>query len=135
MGDLSLTVVEGWHVREDDLELDDVQWSFALDQRHFGPRRLLVVTARADRTVSGVAYCGQTDPPVMGLRCCLHTLDDGASMAVAYSDEAVTSDPPPDLEERFEAARAAAGDYGIELVDWIMCDDLLFRSMRGTLRS
>ena len=133
MTELTMTIVEGWHLRDGDLDLDDVRWGFALGQRHFGPRQLLVATFRADGTLIGLAHCDQTDPPMMGLKCCLATLDDGAAVAIAYSDEAVTSEPPPDLEQRFEAAVEAAEEFGVELEDWIMCDDLAFRSIRESV--
>lgn len=116
-----------------DLRSEKDTWDFALDQRAFGPRRLLVVTARRDGRVLGLAHCGRTDPPEIGLAACLDSLDDGAEAAVAYCDEAVSEDPAPDLGDRFGAARRAAAQYGVYLVDWIMCDDTVFRSLRMLL--
>ena len=135
MHDLHLTIVDAFRFNGVDFDLSrlDNAWSFALDQRAFGPRRLIVVTAGQDGQVLGLAYCEGTEPPEAGLICCLDTLDDGAAAAIAYSDEPVAADPPADLEERFAAARAVAGEVGVHLVDWMMCDDTEFRSMRFTL--
>jgi hypothetical protein len=136
MNELQLTVVEGFRCRGVDLDLSTADfWKFALDQRHFGPRRLMVVTAGSDGRMLGLAHCGQTDPPEMGLKCCLASLDDGAATAVAYSDEPVGLEPPADLDDRFRMARAAADEFGVYLVDWLMCDDLDLRSMRFTIEA
>jgi hypothetical protein len=40
---------------------------------------------------------------------------------------------PRDLEKRFATGRAAAAEFGVHLVDWIMCDDIHLRGMRITL--
>lgn len=135
MNDLQLTVVEGFRCTRPDFDLATVDaWSIALDQRAFGPRRLLVVTATADGRMLGLAHCEQTDPPEMALRCCLRTLDDGAAAAVAYSDERVdAAPPPPGWATRFATARRAAAECGVHLVDWLQCDDILCRSMRFAL--
>ncbi len=134
MADLQLTIVEAYKFKGSDIDLSTVDaWDFALDQRAFGPRQLLVVTAGPDGQVLGLAHCEQTEPPEMALVCCLETLDDGAAAAVAYSDEPVGSEPPPGLAERFATARAAAKDHGVHLVDWMLCDDTELRSMRFTL--
>jgi hypothetical protein len=45
----------------------------------------------------------------------------------------VFADPPTGLRHRLDIARAAARESGVELVDWIMCDDTEMRSMRITL--
>lgn len=132
--DLRLTFVVGYHCSGDKFDLSgDDALRFALDQRAFGPRRLLVLTAREDGQVIGLAHCERIDPPEVGLKCCLAALDDGAAAAIAYSDEPVGLDDPPDLEERFAAARDAAAESGVHLVDWIVCDDIHLRSMRCTL--
>ena len=104
---------------------------FALDQRRFGPRRVVVVTCDLSGGVLGLAHCERTDPPERALGCCLAALDDGAGAAVAYSDEMVREGPPPvELEERLWAARAVALERGVQLVDWIVCDDLMVRSVK-----
>lgn len=41
--------------------------------------------------------------------------------------------PPAELAPRFALARSIALQYGIHLVDWIACDDDLFRSSRLAL--
>ena len=52
----------------------------------------------------------------------------------AFCDESVSDGPPPDdLTERFERACVTAAEYGVHLVDWIACDDQLFRSSRLAL--
>jgi hypothetical protein len=134
MSDQSTTIVEGYHYTGDDLDLSGPDfWSFALDQRAFGPRQLLVVTARCDGAVLGLAHCELTEPPELALKCCLDTLDDGAAVAVAYSDEPVSADPPIGLRYRLVAARVAARELGVHLVDWVMCDDMQMRSLHITL--
>lgn len=130
--DTSLITVEALRYTGKEIDLrTDESWSFALDQRAFGPRRLLVVTADRHGRVFGLSHCERTDPPEFALECCLDCLDDGAAAAVAYSDEPVASGPPPpDLADRFLTARGVARRYGVHLVDWIVCDDTLLRSMR-----
>ncbi len=118
-------------LHDDTLDLrGDTAWSIALDQRAFGPRRTLAVTADRTGRVLGIAHCERTDPPELALRCCLETLDDAADAVVAYSDEPVTTTPPPDLRDRLQAAGAVATERGVHLVDWFLCDDDRFRSMR-----
>ncbi len=132
MSDLSTTIVEGYRYTGDDLDLSGPDfWGFALDQRAFGPRRLVVVTARSDGAVLGLAHCERTEPPELALKCCLAALGDG-DIAVAYSDEPVSADPPIGLRDRLDTARVAARELGVHLVDWIMCDDLQMRSMHIT---
>lgn len=108
-------------------------WSFALDQRCFGPRQLVVVTARTDGGLLGLAHCQQSGSHEVDLKCCLGALDDGAAAVVAYSDEPVCLEPTPDLRQRFDTARRTANKFGVHLVDWIMCDDINFRSMKISL--
>lgn len=130
--DGSLIVVEGlvatdksdWNVREAALEL-------ALDQRAFGPRRLLVAFAdRAGRLLS-IAHAPRTDPPEQALAPCIAYIGRGAPVAVAYCDEPVAEGPPPpDIGERFSNACAIVAAHGVHLVDWFACDDLMFRSSR-----
>ena len=135
MSDLSTIIVEGYHYTGDDLDLSGVDfWSLALDQRAFGPRQLVVVTARRDGAGLGLAHCDQTEPPELALKCCLAVLDE-APVAVAYSDEPVAVDPPSALRDRLDAARHAAQEFGVHLVDWIICDDIRIRSMRITLQA
>jgi hypothetical protein len=134
MSDLSITIVEGYHCTGADLDLSGTDfWGFALDQRAFGPRQLVVVTARGDGAVVGLAHCDQTELPELALKCCLAALDDGAAAAVAYSDEPVSTDRPIGLRDRLDRARVAAREFGVHLVDWIMCDDTQMRSIRFAL--
>ena len=105
MSDLSTTIVEGYRYTGDDLDLSGPDfWGFAVDQRAFGPRRLVVVTARSDGAVLGLAHCERTEPPELALKCCLAALGDG-DIAVAYSDEPVSADPPIGLRDRLDTAR------------------------------
>jgi hypothetical protein len=134
MSDLSITIVEGCHYSGNDLDLSGTDfWSLALDHRPFGSGQLLVVTAHSDGRVMGLAHCRQTELPELALKCCLATLDDGATAAVAYSDEPVSADLPVGLGDRLDAARHAAREFGVHLVDWILCDDVQIRSMRMAL--
>lgn len=136
MDSLDLTIVEAYRYTGSDINLTtEDAWQFALDQRCFGLHQLLVVTAPDDGVVIGLAHCEQTDPPELALQCCLDTLDDGAAIAIAYNDEPVTLGPPPDVRERFDAARAAATESGVDLLDWIACDDINIRSSRITLQT
>ena len=118
----------------DDTNLKDDSWSFALDQRAFGPRRLLVAFADREGRLISIAHARRTDPPESALIPCIKHLGRGAAAAVAYCDEPVNDGPPPpDLAERFFDARLMAAAYGIHLVDWIACDDDMFRSTRFAL--
>ena len=114
--------------------LRDGVWSFALDQRAFGPRKLWVAFADEDGTSRGIAYTDRTDPPDIAFDACLQYLGAGASAAVAFCDQPVSDGPPPpEHVELFERARIIASLYGIRLVDWIACDDDKFRSHRAPI--
>ncbi len=133
--DDSLIVVEGYLATPaDDTDLRKDVWSFALDQRAFGPRRLLVAFADERGRLLGLAHTRRTDPPETALRACIEHLGTDAAAAVAFSDEPVEEGPPPAaLAVAFARARLLAGGYGIHLVDWIACDDTLMRSTRLAL--
>jgi hypothetical protein len=103
-------------------------WSLALDQRVFGPGRLLVAFAKRSGLLVTIAYTRRSDPPEMALDPCIQHCGRGAAAAVALCDEAVA--PPPELAPRFALARSIAASHGNHLVDWIACDDQLFRSSR-----
>jgi len=121
-------VHSGW---DDSVDLRTEAWSLALDQRAFGPRRLLVAFADADGDMLSLAHTERTDPPELALEPCIRHLGLGAVAAVAFCDEPVVDGPPPpDLSDRFATARAIAADWGVHLVDWIACDDELLRSSR-----
>jgi hypothetical protein len=129
----SFAAVEGY-VPTTDSELDNLRehvWSFALDQRAFGPRKVWVVFADNDGRFRGLAYTDRTDPPDVAFEACLCYLGAGANAAIAFCDQPVTYDPPPqDFRELFERARLIAATHGIRLVDWIACDDDKIRSNR-----
>ncbi len=106
-------------------------WAFALDQRAFGPRKIVVAFADDDGSFRGLAYTDRTDPPEMGFAACLSYLGEGAAAAVAFCDQPVPDgEQPPGLAELFDRARLVAAGHGIHLVDWITCDDDRIHSNR-----
>lgn len=132
-----LIVVDGIEpVAESNLDnLRDKAWSYALDQRAFGPRKLWTAVANAEGRFRGLAYTERTDPPLIALEACLAYLDEhmhrDAVAAVIFCDEPVADGAPaPEFLERFSSARELAAKFGIHLVDWFACDDDLFRSAR-----
>lgn len=131
----SLIVVDGYVATDrDDTNLREEAWSFALDQRAFGPRRLLVAFADPLGRFRSLAHARRTDPPEAALGPCIEHVGRGAAAAVAFCDEPVVEGPPPpELAERFDLARSITASYGIHLVDWFACDDQLFRSSRLAL--
>jgi hypothetical protein len=133
--DSSLIVVEGYVATDkDDTDLREDAWSFALDQRVFGPRRLLVAFAEATGRFRSLAHARRTDPPEAALAPCIQHSGRGAAAAIAFCDERVVDGPPPpELGLRFALARSIAASYGVHLVDWFACDDQLFRSSRLAL--
>ncbi|HVF13562.1 MAG TPA: hypothetical protein VM942_03125 [Acidimicrobiales bacterium] len=128
-------VVEGYLATpSDDTDLREQVWSFALDQRAFGPRRLLVAFTTPSGRLVSLAHTRRTDPPEDALAACIGFLGAGAAAAVAFCDERVVDGPPPPtLPLRMALARSIAAGYGIHLVDWISCDDSFIRSTRLTL--
>lgn len=128
-------LIEGFAFRGADApNLQDDAWSFALDQRAFGPRRLLVVFTSADGGAISLAHAPRSDPPEAGLEPCIRRVGLGAVAAVAFCDEPVVDGPPPvDLADRFATARSVAAVWGVHLVDWFACDDDLVRSSRCAL--
>ena len=131
-----LVVVDGYVTTEKDkTNLRKEAWSFALDQRAFGPRRLVVAFANRRGRLLSLAHSLRTEPAEAALGACIQHLGRGAKAAVAFCDEPVKEGPPPpELGARFAAARSIAGFYGIHLVDWFACDDQLFRSSRFALQ-
>lgn len=114
--------------------LRDHAWAMCLDQRAFGPRRLLMAFADRDGTLRGIAHTPRLDPPEQVLPSCIDYLGSGATAAVVYCDEPVRWGPPPtEMVERFDRARALCAESGVHLVDWFCCDDELFRSSRVAL--
>ena len=119
----------------DRTNLRDCGFSFALDQRAFGPRRILVGVADADGRFRGLAHVERPDPPQLAVARCLDALMPeirrGASAAIVWCDEPVSEGPPPaDLAERFASWQVLVGDYGLWLVDWFACDDQFMRSSK-----
>ena len=131
----SLLVVDGMvATAADNTDLQKEAWSFALDQRAFGPRRVLVAFADPSGRFLSLAHARRPDPPEAALGPCIEHCGHGAAAAVAFCDELVSAGPPPaDLAARFSLARSIAASYGVHLVDWIACDDLLLRSSRLAL--
>lgn len=131
----TLIVVEGFRAgRRDTTDVRKEAWSFALDQRAFGPRRLLVAFADRHGRFRSLAHTARTSPAELALGPCIEYLGRGAAAAVAFCDEPLVFGPPPaDLAARFASARSIAAANGVHLVDWFACDDLLFRSSRMAL--
>jgi hypothetical protein len=128
-------VVDGFVATDDnDLDLSSFREAigFALDQRAFGPRRLLVAFTHADGRVRSLAHAPRTDPIDLALRGCIQHMGAGAAAAVAFNDERVVDDGtlPPDVAYRFWQYRLLCRAAGIHLVDWIACDDLAVRSFK-----
>jgi hypothetical protein len=117
----------------DDTNLREEAWSLCLDQRAFGPRKLLVAFADADGRFRSMAYADRTDPPEAALEPCIEHLGRGAAIAIAFCDEPVAEGPPPGLGARFALAQSVALSHGVHLVDWFACDDDVFRSSRLAL--
>lgn len=109
-------------------------WSFALDQRAFGPRKLLVAFSDAQGRLTGLAHTGRTVPLELAFDACLAYVvyqGYGADAAIAFCDQPVNDGPPPaEFVDLFDRARLIAADYDIHLVDWIACDDEKMRSNR-----
>ena len=117
-----------------EMDLREDVWALALDQRAFGPRRLVVAFADASGRTRSLAHAPRPDLPELALGPCIAHLGRGAAAAVAFCDEPVTEGPMPIHNAiRFHWARAIAADAGVHLVDWIACDDWLFRSARLAL--
>jgi hypothetical protein len=122
-------------VRADvDLDICDEVWPMALDQRAFGPRRLVVAFADAHARLIALAHAPRTDSPELALGPCIQHAGLGSAAAVAFCDEPVQWGPPSeDVSSRFDLARSIAADFGVRLLDWIACDDDVYRSFRIAL--
>ncbi len=119
---------------DDRFDLCEHAWEIALDQRIFGPRRLIVAMADAAGNLREILHTERTDPPELAFALCLEHAGRGLTAALALCDEPVALGPPPDdLASRFATARAAARLHGVVLLDWIACDDQVFRSARLAL--
>lgn len=131
----TVIVVDGYVATDpespENLNLRDDVWSVALDQRAFGPRKLLVFATRADGQMLSVAITDRVEPVDDAFRACLTHVGDGAVAAVAYLDEPVQCGPPTtQFMERFARLQDVAASLGITLVEWISCDDDIFRAAR-----
>lgn len=95
------------------------------------PRRTLVAFADRSGAFRGLAHTERTAEPLLALAACTGAMGRGADAAVAFSDEPVADGPAsPELVERFRKARFICAKSGVHLVDWIVCDDLQFLSLR-----
>lgn len=132
-----VVVVERLVAREPTIDMREHMWDFALDQRAFGPRRVLVALTDRRGLLLELAHANRTDPHEIAFGLCLRESTTGAVAAVAYCDEPVATSSSPGhidrLAHRFTDARLLAGHFGFHLVDWIACDDQLYRSARLTL--
>lgn len=107
---------------------------FALDQRAFGPRQLMVAFAAYDGRFLGLLYTDRMDPIEDALEVCLlHAEAEGlrgsapAVAAVVLCDQPVVdASAMPQVEAMFERARPVAARHRVHLVDWIGCDDDTF---------
>lgn len=136
-GDLILVEAYAPTAEFDHDPLPDQILGFALDQRSFGPRRLVVAFATHDGRFLALLHTPRTDPVDWALEACLEhfeTIGRGGethAAAVVLCDEPVSDGPPPPgFLATFERARRAAQRHGVHLVDWIACDDDMFRCAR-----
>lgn len=126
----TVLVVEGY-VATGRIDLREEMWGLALDQRAFGPRRLVVAFADASGRLLTLAHTTRTDPSELALEACIMHLGKGAAAAVAFCDEPVVVGPPsPALAERFAHQCVVSARHGVHLVDWFSCDDCSIRSSR-----
>lgn len=114
--------------------------SFLLDQRAFGPRRMLVFFADTSGRMHYMTHCPRLADETIALECSIDTVlsKNAAALehvraAVVYNDEPVAEEMPDNLGLRFAAASEVFRRHGIRLVDWWMCDDQVFRSMHYAL--
>lgn len=117
--------------------LPDQIIGFAMDQRAFGPRQLMVAFAAYDGRFLALMFTPRTDPADTALEACLLHFEatgrggETFAAAVVLCDELVESGPPPPaFVARFDRARSMAAAHRVHLVDWIACDDELFRYAR-----
>jgi len=132
----SIFVVESFGVAADadEINLREAAWEFALDQRAFGPRRLLVAFGARDGRMVGLAHARRTNRPEFALAACIDHAGRGTALALAFCDERVVEGPPaPGLSERWALHRRIAQDFGVVLIDWFDCDDLCIRSTKLAL--
>lgn len=139
MHDRGLVGVDGYVPNPgfDHEPLPDQLLGIAMDQRAFGPRQLMVAFAALDGRFLALMYSPRTKPIDAALRGCLLHFDsigrggEGMAAAVVLCDEPVQDGPtPPEFTATFERARGIAREHGVHLVDWIGCDDDLFRCAR-----
>ncbi|GAB2595536.1 hypothetical protein [Pseudactinotalea suaedae] len=110
----------------------------AMDQRAFGPRRLMVALAAYDARFLGLLYTDRTDPIDDALEVCLlHAEVEGlrgsepALAGVVLCDQPVVEGGSRhQVEAVFERAKVVAARHRVHLVDWIGCDDDTFRCAR-----
>ncbi|MFC7485315.1 hypothetical protein ACOCJ7_02230 [Knoellia sp. CPCC 206453] len=109
----------------------------ALDQRAFGPRKLMVAFAAYDGRFLALLHAQRTDPIASALEGCLLHFDslgrggEARAAAVVLCDQPVEDGAPsPEFLATFEFAQGIARKHGVHLVDWIACDDDQFRCAR-----
>jgi len=139
MRNSGLAVVEAIvPTRKDHTNLRRERFLFALDQRAFGPGRVLVAFADRRARFVGLAHTRRPKRPEDALDPCIQHMRtfpraSEAVAAVAYCDERVNDEPPGDMATRFAYGRLIAMESGIHLVDWFACDDERFRSSKLAL--
>lgn len=117
--------------------LQDQILGIALDQRAFGPRKLMVAFAAYDGRFLLLAYAQRTDPMEVALEGCLQYFDSFGRGGEQQAAAVVLCDQPveegavtPEFIATFEQAQRIARKYGVHLVDWFACDDDLIRCAR-----
>ncbi|KUG59295.1 hypothetical protein AVL62_06340 [Serinicoccus chungangensis] len=117
----------------------DLLPGLVLDQRAFGPRQLMVAFAAVDGRFLALLHTSRTDPRRSGLEACLlHFWSLGLSdsdmvAAVVLCDEPVEQGESVDLAPfltTFETAKGLAARHRVHLVDWVSCDDDVYRFAR-----
>ena len=89
-----LIIVDGYRATSKDrTNLRKDTWSLALDQRAFGPRRLVVALSDRRGRFIGLSHTPRTDPPEIALGPCIDHLGGGAAAAVAFCDERIKKGP------------------------------------------
>ena len=79
--------------------------AFCLDQRAFGPRRLVVAFANRNGRFRGLAHTRRPEPPEAALAGCIDYMGRGAKVAIAFCDEPVTWGPPLRTLQRGSSSR------------------------------
>ena len=102
----------------------------AQKQRHFGPGRLLVLTATRSGRMLSLSNCELDGCPDCVLAACLEVLEEEQPALVAAIGDIGSGCLEDCPRCRFEAAYNQAEEIGAQLFDWIDCDETRIRSLR-----